>query len=75
MISAIELERCVAGAGILSIVVGKLRYGKKSCPIILLKVDEGLEVGFYRTILPLNLAVRLRIKGGKKSPLDAEEIA
>ena len=39
MISAIELERCVAGAGILGIVVSELRYGKKPCPIILLEVD------------------------------------
>ena len=75
MISAIELERCVAGAGILGIVVSKLRYGKKSCPIILLEVDKGSEVGFHRTILPLNLAVCLRVKGGGKSPLDAKKIA
>ena len=75
MISAIELERCVAGAGILGIVVSKLRHGKKSCPIILLKVDEGLEVGFYHTILPLSLAVRLRVEGGEESLLDAKEIA
>ena len=75
MISAIELERCVAGAGILGIVVSKLRHGKKSCPIILFEVDKGLEVGFHRTILPLILAVRLRVEGGGESPLDAKEIA
>ena len=75
MISAIELKRCVAGAGILGIVVSKLRHGKKPCPIILLEVDKGLEVGFHRTILLLNLAVRLRVEGGGESPLDAEEIA
>ena len=65
----------MAGAGILNIVIGKLRYGKKSCLIILLKVDKGSEVGFYRTILPLNLAVRLRIESGGEFPLDAKEIA
>ena len=75
MIFAIKLKRCVAGVGILGIVVSKLRHGKKSCPIILLKVDEGSEVGFHRTILPLSLAVRLRVEGGGESPLDAEEIA
>ena len=75
MISAIELEKYVAGAGILGIVVSKLRHGKKPCPIILLEVDKGSEVGFHRTILPLNLAVRLRVEGGGESPLDAEEIA
>ena len=74
MISAIELERCVAGAGILGIVVSKLRYGKKPCPIILLKVDKNLEIGFYCTILPLSLAVHLWVEGGGESLLDAKEI-
>ena len=75
MISAIELEKCVAGAGILGIVVNKLRHGKKLCPIILLEVDEGSEIGFYHTILPLSLAVRLLVEGGGESPLDVEKIA
>ena len=55
MISAIELKKCVANAGIFGIVVGKFRYRKKLYPIILLKVDKGLEVGFYYTILPFSL--------------------
>ena len=75
MISAIELEKCVAGAGILGIVVSKLRHGKKPCPIILLEVDEGSKVGFHRTILPFGLTVRLWVEGGGESPLDVEEIA
>ena len=75
MISAIELKRCVAGAGILGIVVRKFCHGKKPCPIILLEVDKNLEVGFYCTILPFSLAVRLRVEGGGESLLDAEEIA
>ena len=75
MISAIELERCVASASILGIVVSEFRHEKKSCSIILLEVDEGLEVGFHRTLLPLSLAVPLRVEGGEESPLDAEEIA
>ena len=75
MIFAIELEKCVASAGIFGIIVGKLRHGKKSCPIILLEVDKSSEVGFHPTILPLSLAVRLRMEGGRESLLDAEEIA
>ena len=59
MISAIELKKCVAGAGILGIIISKLCYKKKPYPIILLKVDKDLEVGFYHIILPLNLAIRL----------------
>ena len=75
MISAIELKRCVANAGILGIVVSKLCHGKKPYPIILLEVDKGSEVGFYRTILSLSLAVRLWVEGGGESLLNAEEIA
>ena len=75
MIFAIELKKCVAGVGILGIVVSKLRYRKKLCPIILFKVDKGLEIGFHHTILLLNLAVCLQMEGGRESPLDAKEIA
>ena len=75
MISAIELEKCMVGTGILGIVVGELCYGKKPCPIILLKVDKSLEVSFYRTILPLCLIVCLWVEGGGESPFDTKEIA
>ena len=75
MISAIELEICMTGAGILGIVVGKFCHGKKPCPIIILKVDKGLEIGFHCTILLFRLAVRLLLEDDRKSPLDAKEIA
>ena len=75
MISIIELEKYVAGASILGIIVGKLRHKKKPCPIILLKVDKGLEVSFYCIILPLSLAVYLQVKSGGKFLLDIEKIA
>ena len=59
MISTVELEKRVAGASILGIVVGKLRYGKKPYLIILLEVEKDLEEGFYHTILPFSLAIHL----------------
>ena len=65
----------MAGTDILSIVVGKLRHRKKPCPIILLKVDKGSEVDFYRAILPFGLTVRLWVEDGGESPLYAKEIA
>ena len=61
--------------GIFGVVVSKLRHKKKLCPIILLKVDKGLELGFYHTILPFNLAVYLQIEGGREFPLNTKEIA
>ena len=74
MISAIELERCVASTSILGIVVSDLCHEKKPCPIILLKVDKSSEVSFHGTILPLSLAIYLRVEGDGESPLDIEEI-
>ena len=75
MIFAIELKKCAVSTGILDIVIGKLRHKKKPCPIIPLKVDKGLEIGFHHTILFFSLAVRLRVEGGKKSLLDTKKIA
>ena len=75
MISITELEKYVAGAGIFGVVVGKLHYGKKPCPIILLKVDKGSEISFHCTILPFRLVVYLQVEGGKKFPLDTKKIA
>ena len=64
----------MADTSIFGIVVGKLRYKKKLCSIILLKVDKSLEIDFYCTILPLCLIVYLQVEGGKKSPLNAKKI-
>ena len=75
MISVIELEKCVAGAGIFGIIVGELCHEKKLCSIILLEVDKGLEVGFYCIILPLSLAVCLLVESGEESLFDVKKIA
>ena len=59
MISLIELKKYVAGTSILGIVINKLHHKKKLSPIILLKVDKSLAIGFYCTILFINLAIYL----------------
>ena len=64
----------MASAGVFDVVVGKLCHRKKPYPIILLKVDKSSEVGFYYTILPFGLPVRLRVESGGESLLDAKEI-
>ena len=66
IISTVELKKYVAGNSILGIIVSKLCYEKSLYPIILLKVDKSLKVGFYCTILPLNLAVYLKVKCDRK---------
>ena len=64
----------MASTSILGIVVGKLYYGKKPCPIILLEVDKNLEVGFYYALLPFDLTVCLWVEGSGEFLLYVEEI-
>ena len=71
MISAVKLKRHVTGASILSIIIGKLCHRQKSYLVILFKVDKGPKLGFHRAILPLSLAVRLRMKDNGEFLLDA----
>ena len=59
IIFAVELEVHIANSSIFSIIIGKLRYKKKLCPIILLKVDKGSKIDFHYIILFLDLAVYL----------------
>ena len=73
--SVIELEKHMATTSIFGIILGKLRHKKKPYLIILLKVNEGLKINFYHTILHFGLIVRLWIEGIGQFPLDAEEIA
>ena len=74
MISTIEPEKYVAGTTIFGIIIGKLYHKKKPCLIILLKVDKSSEIGFDYTILPLNLAIYLRVENNREYLLDAKEI-
>ena len=74
MISAIELKKCVADTGILSIVVGKLRHEKKPCSVILFEIDKGSKIDFYCTILPFSLTIFLLVEGNRESLLNAKEI-
>ena len=75
MISAIKLKKRMAGASVFGIIVNKLYYGKKLCLIILLKIDKNLEIGFYCTILPLNLATHLQVESDKEFLLNTKRIA
>ena len=70
MISAVKLERCIAGTSIFDVIVGKLRYKKKLCPVILLEIDKDLKICLHYTILLFGLAIYLQIKGSEKLLLD-----
>ena len=75
MIFAIELKKYIAYISILGVIIDKLRHKKKSYPIILLKVDKGLEVSFYYNFLFFGLTVYLWVEDGREFLHNAEEIA
>ena len=75
MVAAVQLERRVTGAGVFRIVIGKFSHRKEPCPVVLLEVDEGSELGLHCAVLSLCLAVGLRMEGGGESLLDAWEVA
>ena len=74
MIAAVQLKKCVAGAGVFCIIISKFRHQKKSCPVVLFEVDKGSEVDFYRAVLPLGLAVSLRVKDGGEFLFNAKKV-
>ncbi len=63
MEAAIQLERGMVGAGVFRIVIGDFRHRQQPCPVFLLIVDEGPEIGLQRTVLPLCLTICLRVEG------------
>ena len=74
MIAAVQLKGCVAGAGVFCIIIGKFSHQKEPCPIVLLEVNEGTELGFYCAVFLLGLAISLRVEGCKNFLFDSEEV-
>ena len=75
MIAAVQLERRMASAQVLRVVVSKFGHWYEPGLVILLKVHKSLEVCLYRTILSLSLTVNLKVESGKKPPFNAEKVA
>ena len=63
-IFTVEFEKHVASTSIFGIIIDKLYYKKKLCPIILIKIDKGLKINIYYTMLFFNLSIYLKIKSG-----------
>ena len=74
MVAVVQLKGCVAGAGIFRIIISKFSHQKEPCSVVLLEINEGTKVGFHCAVLPLGLAVNLRIEGCGKSPFNSEKV-
>lgn len=75
MVAIIKLKRYVASIYNFSVVINNFSNSEEFNPIILFVIDENSKVSFYYTILPLSLAINLKIKSGKKSLLDFKKRA
>ena len=62
MISIVKFKKCVIATGIFGIIVNKLCYKKKLCPIILFEVNKGSQVKFYHIVLLFGLIIYLKIE-------------
>ena len=74
MIFAIILKNHVVNIDILGIIISKLHYKKKLCPIILFEIDKSSKINFYYTILLFDLIVYLKLGGSKEFLLDVKKI-
>ena len=74
VVAAVQLKWCVAVASIFCIIIGELSHWKELCLVVLLEFDEDTEISFYCAVLPLGLAVSLRVEGCGKSLFDSEEV-
>ena len=63
MEAAVQLKKGVAGAGVFRIVIGKFCHRQQPSLVVLLIVDESPEIGLHRAVLPLCLAICLRVAG------------
>ena len=74
MVPAVELERRVHHAGVFCVIINKFCHGSQPCLIVLFVINEGFKVSFYYAVLPLSLAVNLRIEDSREPPFNAQEV-
>ena len=65
MEAAIQLKGGIAGADIFQIIISESSHRQDPCPVILLVIDKGPEVGFHSTVLLFCLTVRLGVESGR----------
>ncbi len=75
METAVQFERYVTGTGVFRIIVGKFSHWYEPVPIILLEIDQSSEIGLYRAVLPLGLAISLSVESSGEPLLDPKEVA
>ncbi len=65
----------MTNAGIFHIIVSKFNYRKKLGLFVLFVIDKKLEIDLHHTVMPIGLAIHLRVKSSKEPLFDVKEIA
>ena len=71
VVPVVELERHVPHASVSCIIISKFYHGQKPRLVVLFIINEDSKISFYCAVLPLSLAIGLRVKGSRKPPFDA----
>ena len=74
MVPAIELERRIPRTGMFCNIISKFHYAQEPHPVVLFVINKGSKVSFYGAVLPLSLAVRLRVEGSREPLFNAQEV-
>ena len=74
VVPIVKLEKRIPCAGF-RIIISKLHHRQEPRPVVLFVINQSSKVSFHYAVLPLNLAIGLRVEGGREPPFDAQEIA
>lgn len=69
--TGVKLEKCIGRICVIDVILSKFGHDYKSCLVVLLVVNLGLQIGLHDAVLLFCLAVCLWIEGGRKSPFYA----
>ena len=75
VVPAIELERHIPHNSVFCIIISEFCYKEEPRQVIFFIINKSSKVSSYCAILPLSLAVDLRVEDGREPPFDAQKVA
>ena len=75
VVPVVEFERYISYTKVFCNTISKFRYKQELCPVVLFVMNKNSKVSLYYTILLLNLAIDLRVKGSREPLFNAYEVA
>ena len=75
VIPTLEIKKRVLHASIFRVIISEFCHRQKPRLVVLFIINKGSKVSFYYAVLPLSLAVGLKVEDGRKSQFDAQKVA